>query len=115
MVLVMESSKTDLSFTSFCAQWVPEQLRGDHMGNCLMICQVLLTLAFRGTLSMGMRHGSTSTLQKAKPEYGMEISHITSQKEVQNSTIGRKSDVGFTRANSGTLLREQHNSKQWPL
>jgi hypothetical protein len=31
--------------------------------------------------------------RKQRPEYGMEISDIASQKEVQKSTIGGKNDV----------------------
>jgi hypothetical protein len=52
-------------------------------------------------------------------EYRMETFNITSQKEVQNSTISRKCDVftflECTRANFGTLPGEGHNSKQCPL
>jgi hypothetical protein len=52
-------------------------------------------------------------------EYGMETFNVTSQKEVQNSTISRKCDVftflPCTRANFGTLPREEHNSEQCPL
>jgi hypothetical protein len=57
--------------------------------------------------------------RKETPHYGMEISNTVSKKEVQNSTISGKSDVGTlfgcTEANFGTLLREQHNSKQRAL
>jgi hypothetical protein len=53
------------------------------------------------------------------PHYRIEISDTASQKEVQNSTIGGKSDVGTllgrSGANFGALPREQHNSKQCPL
>ena len=49
------------------------------------------------------------------PEHGVETSDITSQKEVQKSTIGQKSDVhtflGLTRPNFGTLSRGGDNSK----
>jgi hypothetical protein len=49
----------------------------------------------------------------------MEISDTASQKEVQNSAIGAKSDLGtvlgYTGANFGTLAREQHNSKMCRL
>jgi hypothetical protein len=55
--------------------------------------------------------------RKQTPEYGMETSSITCQKEVQNSTIGRKRDVdicfwGGIMASSGTLPRPGHNSEQ---
>jgi hypothetical protein len=42
----------------------------------------------------------------------------TSEKEVQNTTTGGKSDIGISRthkANFGTLPRERHNSKLCPL
>jgi hypothetical protein len=42
-----------------------------------------------------------------------------SQKEVQNITISRKSEVDTslecTRINSGTLQREENNNKQSPI
>jgi hypothetical protein len=52
-------------------------------------------------------------------KYSIVELDITSQKEVQNSTIGGKIDVdtflGCTRANFGTQPREEHDSKQHPL
>jgi hypothetical protein len=40
--------------------------------------------------------------RKQTPNYGMEISDIASQKEVQNSAIGGKSDVGTLLGCTGT-------------
>ena len=52
-------------------------------------------------------------------EYGVETPDITSQKEVQKSTIGQKSDVHtflrLTRPNFGMLSRGGHNGKQRSL
>jgi hypothetical protein len=49
--------------------------------------------------------------RKQTPYYGVEVSDTAIEKEVQNSTIGRKSNVdtllGSTRASFGTLPREQ--------
>jgi hypothetical protein len=62
--------------------------------------------------------------RKQTPEYGIKTPDITSQKEVQNSTIGRKSDVdtffGCTRANlehhqerGTTVNRVHYNEMLW--
>jgi hypothetical protein len=57
--------------------------------------------------------------KKQTPEYGKEASSIAHQKEVQNSTISRKSDVdnylGCTGSSFLTLIREGHNSKHCAL
>jgi hypothetical protein len=48
------------------------------------------------------------------PKYGMETSDITSQKEVQNTTISGKNDfdtfLGCARANFGILPRERRTT-----
>jgi hypothetical protein len=121
----MESSKTDMGFTKVCARWVPKQLTGEHKGNILTSCPGLLNCyreegdAFSGALPLGMKHGSTITLQKANATpWNGNIRHCQS-KGAQNSTIGGKSDVGTllgcTGDNFGTLPRKQHSSKQCPL
>jgi hypothetical protein len=38
MVLLMESSKTDMSFIKVCAILVPKQLTGEHKANTLTAC-----------------------------------------------------------------------------
>jgi hypothetical protein len=42
MVLLMKSSKTDMSFLKVCARWVPKQLTGEHKCKCLIACPGLL-------------------------------------------------------------------------
>jgi hypothetical protein len=57
--------------------------------------------------------------RKQMPEYGMETSNIASQKDIQNSTISRESDVDTffrcRRASFGPLARGRHNVKHSPL
>jgi hypothetical protein len=71
---------------------------------------------FLDTLSVGWDVYLPLCSRKKMPEYGMEGSDIASQNEVQNSTITKVSDnatffLECTRASSGTLPREEHNSK----
>jgi hypothetical protein len=71
MVLLMESSKTDMGFIKVCARCIPKQLTGEHKDKCLTACPGLLScycvegVAFWGALLLGMRHGSTIMIQKA--------------------------------------------------
>jgi hypothetical protein len=72
---------------------------------------------FRRTLT-----GDETWIHHDAPEskhQSMETSDIASQKDVQNSTIGKKYEadilVGCTRANFGTLPREGYDSKQCKL
>jgi hypothetical protein len=51
-----------------------------------------------------MRCGSTLHFRKQTPEYGMETSNITTQKEVQNSTINEIRDNDTFWEPQGTIF-----------
>jgi hypothetical protein len=56
---------------------------------------------------------------KRTPKYGMDVSDITSQKEVKNSATSIISNfdtfLGCTETTFGALLKDRHNSEQCPL
>jgi hypothetical protein len=89
-----------LGFHKVCARCVSKQLIGENKRKRLKICQCVLNCYgekvtfYEINCHWGRDPYPLLCSRKQRPEYRMETSDIAGQREVQNSTIVGKSDVG---------------------
>jgi hypothetical protein len=80
----MEPLKTDLVFIKFLARWVLKLLTVEHKFNRLTNFQCLLNFSRKEGVDVQLHP------RKKTKEYETEISDISSQPELENSTIDRR-------------------------